>query len=151
MNLDFYLDGQKLLRCDDKEIAGYSRNYIYVTIDFDHNWKDLEKYALFVTPELNRYVVYLGYGKTLSCAIPNPVLEGAFFRLSVFAGDLLTSTQQTILISSSGYIPELDELDGDSIIQSNTYDLDIIPRNNYDDDYETLRRKKFIEDEHPYV
>ena len=150
MNLDFYLKGQELIRCDDKEIAGFSRNYIYVTIHFDHNWVNLEKYALFITPNDSRYVVRLGYGKDLACQIPNEVLENSFFKISVFGGDLLTSTQETIMVRSSGYITDLDELDEGSIIQSNI-DFSVIPRKNWDDDHKQLRRKKFIEDEHPYV
>ena len=151
MNLKFIVNGQKLSRIDDVEIAGFARNYIHVTVDFDYNWKDLEKYALFVTPNDNRYVVNLGYGKVLSCQIPNDVLEFAYFKFSVFAGDLLTSTQETVIVSSSGYILDLDDLDEDGIIQSNV-DLDITyHRNRYDDECVPLRRKKFIEDEHPYV
>ena len=150
MNLQFYIKGQKLSRCDDLEIAGFARNYIYVTVNFDHNWKELEKYALFVTPDESRYVVHLGFGKELSCQIPNEVLTGAYFKISFFAGDLMTSTQQTVPISSSGYISDLDNLDEGSIINS---DIDFIvhARTNWDDDYMPLRRKKFIEDEHPYL
>ena len=150
MFLKFYIKGQKLSRCDDLEIAGYARNYIYVMVDFDRHWKDLEKYALFVTPNDDKYVVRLGFGKELSCQIPNEVLTGAYFKISFFGGDLMTSTQQTILISSSGYIPDLDDLDEDSIISSDV-DFTVIPRVNWEDDYRPLRRKKFIEDEHPHL
>ena len=62
----------------------------------------------------------------------------------------MTSTQYTIPISASGYTSDLDELEEDSIINSDI-DFTISSRINWDDDYVPLRRKKFIEDEHPYL
>ena len=73
MNLEFKLDKQKLTRLDDEELATYARNYIHVTFIFDKLWCNLKKYALFVTPNDNRYVVKLGYGKKITCK-KNPAL-----------------------------------------------------------------------------
>ena len=45
MNLVFLIRKQKIKRIGSDEIAGFARNHIYATFDFDELWKDLEKYA----------------------------------------------------------------------------------------------------------
>lgn len=151
MNLRFQLNKQKLTRIDDEEIATYARNYVDATFIFDEVWYNLKKYAIFVTPNKNRYVVKLGYGKELTCFIPNEVLENPSFKVSVFANDLLTSTQETVLVSNSGYIPEIDDMDEDEIIDGQTY-LSFengIRKKHYDEDIDE-RLNRFEIAEHPY-
>ena len=77
MNLVFPIRKQKIKRIGSDEIAGFARNHIYATFDFDELWKDLEKYAIFVSADKNRSIVRLGYGKELTCVVPKQVLEGA--------------------------------------------------------------------------
>lgn len=151
MNLKFELNKQKLIRLDDEEIATYARNYIHITFIFDKLWCNLKKYALFVTPNNNRLVVKLGYGKKITCTIPNEVLENAFFKISVFADDLLTSTQETVLVSSSGYIPEIDDMDEDEILdgKSQTFYSNGKRKKCYDEEFNE-RRNRFEIVEHPY-
>ena len=151
MNLRFELNKQKLTRLDDEEIATYARNYIHVTFIFDELWCNLKKYALFVTPNDNRLVVKLGYGKEITCTIPNEVLENAFFKISVFADDLLTSTQETVLVSSSGYIPEIDDMEEDEILdgKSQTFYSNGRRKKCYDEEFNE-RRNRFEIAEHPY-
>ena len=149
MTLLFVLNKQKLIRQDDEEIATYSRNYVHATFIFDELWYNLKKYALFVTPNESRYVVKLGYGKELSCSIPNEILENDFFKVSVFADDLLTSTQETVLVSSSGYIPEIDNMDEEDVLESNVIKLFSSQKKNFDED-QNERLNKFEIAEHPY-
>ena len=149
MNLKFELNKQKLTRLDDDEIATYARNYIHVTINFDELWCDLKKYALFVTPNDNRYVVKLGYGKEITFLIPNEVLENAFFKISFFADDLLTSTQETVLISNSGYIPDIDNMDEDEVLEGKVSTYNDARKKHYDED-RNGRLNKFEIAEHPY-
>lgn len=148
MNLQFKLKKQKLIRIDDEEIATFSRNYIDVTFDFDEVWANLKKYCLFVTPDESKYVVKLGYGKVLSCKVPNEVLENAFFKISVFADDLLTSTQEMVLVSSSGYTSEIDDLDDGEVIEG-TLNINEGRRKHYDEDLDE-RCNIFEIAEHPY-
>lgn len=149
MNLMFKLQKQKLIRLDEEEIASFARNYIHVTFDFDEVWMNLKKYALFVAPNEDRYVVKLGYGKKLSCTIPNEVLQNSFFNISVFADDLLTSTQETILISSSGYILDLDDMDEDDVYESNI-ETQYRRKKHYDEECDG-RYNIFEIAEHPYL
>lgn len=148
MNIEFEVKHQKLTRIDDEEIASFTRNYIYVTIDFDKTWKDLKKYCLFVTPNGDRYVTKLGYGKKLSCIIPEQVLQQSYFNISVFADDLLTSTQETVLVSSSGYISDIDDLEEDDVIESNI-DMIYTRKKHYDETCDG-RANRFEIAEHPY-
>lgn len=150
MNLKFKLDKQKLIRLDDEEIATYTRNYIHITFIFDEVWCNLKKYALFVTPNQSRYVVSLGYGKEITCFIPNEVLENAFFKVSVFADDLLTSTQQTVLVSDSGYIPDIDDMEEDEVITTNVISFSDGRRKKNCDEDRNERLNRFEISEHPY-
>lgn len=148
MNLKFKLNKQKLIRLDDEEIATYARNYIDITFIFDDVWCDIKKYALFVTPDDSRYVLKLGYGRKITSFIPNEVLENAFFKVSVFADDLLTSTQETVLVSSSGYIPDIDDMDEDEVIEGKILESHY-RKKHYDEDREE-RLNRFEISEHPY-
>lgn len=139
MEINFKLRNLELFRIDDNKIPNFNRNHIYATFDFDSEWVELEKYALFVSANNNKYIVYLGYGKERECLIPSEVLTGALFSVSVFADDLLVSTQQNVLLYSSGYSLEIDDLDLENDVYM--YDIDdeeihrlneeyIIPREN---------------------
>lgn len=126
MKIKFELKGLELLRLDDNKIPNFNRNHIYATFDFDEEWIELKKYALFESGNGDKYVVYLGYGKEKECLIPNDVLTGALFGVSVFAEDLLISTQQNVLLYSSGYSLDLDNLDlekSDKVIEANNEDI----------------------------
>lgn len=151
MNLVFLIRKQKIKRIGSDEIAGFARNHIYATFDFDELWEDLEKYAIFVSADKSRSVVRLGYGKELSCIVPKQVLEGTYFKVSVFGGDLLTSTQSTILLSSSGYISEIDDMDIDDIIENTTTDyMKVYRKKHFDEDID-VRLNKFEISEHPHL
>ena len=149
MSLVFYLDGQILNRIDNRKIATFTRKYALATFVFDKLWIDLEKFALFVSPDNEKYIVQLGYGKELTCTIPEQILQNAFFKVSVFADDLITSTQETVLVQPSGYSSDLDEVGMDAVI-SNTTNNDIIHRIYSEDDICIRPGKKFEQDEHPY-
>lgn len=152
MTLFFKICGQKLERQDDKVIAGYARNYIDVIFDFDKLWIDLLKYALFIESNGTRHVVELGYGKTLSCKIPNDILKNSYFYISVFAGDLLTSTQEMVLIAPSGYTSDLDDLDEGEVIKDSSSEVILDNKKNVDDEgYYWGRRNRFERREHPYI
>lgn len=126
MKIHFKLNGLELSRLDEKKIPNFNRNHIYATFDFDEEWIDLEKYALFEAGNGDKYIVHLGYGKDKECLIPNDVLTGALFKVSVFADDLLISTQTNVLLFSSGYSSDIDDLDlerSDRITEANDEDI----------------------------
>ena len=69
MDILFELHDLVLHRIDDNKIPTFNRNHIYAIFYFDKEWMDLCKYALFVTPNEEKYVVYLGYGKEKRCLL----------------------------------------------------------------------------------
>lgn len=108
------------------------------TFEVDSDWIDLEKFVIFRDDWRNPYVVHLkGEGNVLSCLVPDCVLDGDNFKVSVFAGDLLSTNNVTIRLLESGYtdgfyqnckekqkdifVEIFDELDGkvDDVIYDN--------------------------------
>lgn len=148
--LEFKLEKQKLVRLDEYEIASFTRNYIDVTFTFDELWCNVKKYALFVTPNGSQHVIKLGYGQKVSCKIPNQVLENAFFKISVFGGNLLTSTQETVFISSSGYTLDIDELEEGEIVDKSSSTGIETGQRHYDEEWNG-RINQFEIEEHPYL
>lgn len=148
MDLFFSVKDQELTKIKREKIAGFARNYIHAVFDFDRVWIDLLKYAIFSEPDGTKHVSYLGYGKTLQCSIPEDVLKNTFFTVSVFAEDLLTSNEEIIIISPSGYVSEIDDLEEGEIVKGSQ-------NNNYiqrrDDEFFNERRNRFERVEHPYV
>lgn len=150
MDILFELHDLVLHRIDDNKIPTFNRNHIYAIFYFDEEWMDLCKYALFVTPNEEKYVIYLGYGKEKRCIIPNEVLTNTFFGVSVFADDLLVSTQENILLSPSGYSFDIDELDLEETTNAviTTID-DYTDLHKYDEEPPYIRPgKEFEKEEH---
>lgn len=148
--MKFKIKKQEIERIDDEKIASFARNYVYATFHFDEFWKDLRKFALFVTPDEKKYIVDLGYGKELTCIVPSEVLQGTFFKVSCFGDDLITTMQEKILIYPSGYSKDIDDLDLDSenVSISNRNDGEIIHKINFDDICFIRPQKQFEKHEH---
>ena len=161
MKIKFKVKGQKLIRKNKEEVASFVRNHLKCSFCFDENWIDLEKYAIFTDINDNQTVVRLGFGQKLCCAVPPEVTQGNYFRVSVFANELLTSTQERVLLSPSGYTSNIDNIDMDESGDIITSD-DINSNNDDEDKYDCCRRcyddeyyrvpycKQFIRDEHPF-
>lgn len=102
MSLHFIIDKQELIRKDKKVIASYSKNFLKCKFCCPKQWSDLYKYALFINVKGKESIVELGIGEKVSCIIPEEILTGNFFYVSIFADDRLTTTQQMVLIQPSG-------------------------------------------------
>lgn len=144
----FEIHKQEIKRIDDDKIASFTRNHIHAIFHFDKYWKDLRKFALFVTPNDEKYIVDLQYGQTIGCVVPSEVLENSYFKVSCFADDLLTTIQETVMVYPSGYSHEIDDfdLDGDNVSSSN--DNDEIHRIRYDEACFIRPQKEFEKREH---
>lgn len=161
MDLLFSVSEQKLERLDNNVVASYAKNYINCVFLFDEDdWGSLDKMALFVDATGNKYITDLGVNLECRCNIPDPVLEGNHFKVSVFAGDRMTSSQETIKIVPSGYDDKVDEI----VHSENTADNENVKiiRCNSDIDYRRIkivfdddelipiRLNHFERSEHPY-
>lgn len=146
--MKFEIHRQEIKRIDDNKVASFSRNHIHATFVFDKLWKDLRKFALFVTPNDEKYIVDLQYGQTIKCIIPSEVLENAFFKVSCFADDLITTTQHTVIVYPSGYSHDIDDFDLDDDNVSSSADNDDIHKIRFDEACFIPPQKEFEKREH---
>ena len=102
MKLHFAINKQQLNRIDDEIIASYSKNFIKCVFDCDQRWCDIYKYALFTDIRNNKTITELGYGRKVKCIVPEQVLQGNYFLVSVFGDERITTTQETVLVQPSG-------------------------------------------------
>lgn len=104
MNLEFSVKNNILSRYDNNKVVNNNHNVYKCIFNLDEDWININKFAIFVDSWGNRTNVHLG--KTvddLSCIIPNNVLKGTYFKLSLYGGDLLTTNNITIGLIQSGY------------------------------------------------
>ena len=104
MNLEFSVKNNILSRLDNNKVVNNTHNVYKCIFNLDEDWININKFAIFVDSWGNRTNVHLG--KTvddLSCIIPNNVLKGTYFKLSLYGGDLLTTNNVSIGLIQSGY------------------------------------------------
>lgn len=149
MKLKFSIEKQTLIRKDKEILTSYSKNKNKCVFYCHKKWADIYKYALFIDVKNKQYIVDLGFGSKVYCTIPNDVLKGNYFSVSVFGDDRYTTTQETILIQPSGFSDKTEsaiesgelEVDGDSSSDSDDLKMWRHPR----------RRCNIFEiEEHPY-
>lgn len=154
MQLEFEVQGQQLIRKDDRVVASYVRNHLKCLFVFDKEWINLKKYAIFEDALGEKEVVLLGFGKDLSCFIPSNSAKGNYLRISVFANELYTSTQETILIRPSGYDDLIDEINMEDSLDTLVFaDEEEHRHKRCDDDDDEIYIppcKEFFIDEHPF-
>lgn len=101
MILEFKIRNQILERNDDNAIVSKSKNYLYCQFSFETDeWANIEKFAIFKDDVGRAYNVRLENNK---CLVPDDVLRKEFFRVSVYGGDLITTTEQVVVVIPSGY------------------------------------------------
>ena len=103
--MKIYFDVNKtiLKRKDDNILASYSKNIDKCVFNCDDCWSDIYKYALFTSVLNKQYIEDLGFGHKVSCVIPDEVMKGNYFSVSIFGGDRKTTIQEDILIEPSGF------------------------------------------------
>lgn len=117
MDLKFTIENQILLRKDKSVIVNKSIDYVICHFKFlSEDWRDIEKFAIFKSERGEAYNVNLGTGCDCSCMPPADVLNGSFFRVSVYGGNRITTTEKTVVLLESGYTsdiknPSADEVD----------------------------------------
>lgn len=104
--IEFEVHNQTIVRVDSKEII--SRNkHLYkaiFTFEEDSEWVGLNKFVIFTDGWGNTTTQHIGKnGTVLSCLIPDKVLSGSYFKVSVYAGDLITTNNVTVSLIQSGY------------------------------------------------
>lgn len=104
--LKFEIHNQTLIRVDSKDIINKNKNVYKCVFIFDENeeWINLNKFVLFTDGWGNTKTQHLGNnGTILSCLVPDSMLRGSYFKISVYAGDLVTTNNVSISLIQSGY------------------------------------------------
>jgi len=110
MKLHFDIKNQTLERKDDQILASFSKNFIRCQFKCECPWHNIYKYALFTDVRNQKTIVDLGYGKKVSCRIPENVLKNNFFLVSVFGDNRLTTNQVNVLVEPSGFSDAVETL-----------------------------------------
>lgn len=101
---EYTINDQILERTDDTTIIAQSKNIVKTLFHFNGTiWDNIDKFAIFTDSWGNKTTIHLGKAETCSCIIPNGCLNGTFFKLTVYGGDLITTNDVTIPLMSSGY------------------------------------------------
>ena len=101
-DLKFKVEKQELKRTDSYVVANKSRNYITASFEFsDEAVMELEKRAVFTIPSGVSFMCILDDDG--ACVIPDEVLAGEYFFVSVAMGDLLTTNALRVSMEYSNY------------------------------------------------
>ena len=105
MNLNFEVINQKLKRLDENIIINKTHNYVYCNIIFStSDWTGLDKFIIFKDGWGDVYRVHLGEEDEFNdIKIPNNLMEGTRFSISIYGGDRLTTNELLIMVAPSGY------------------------------------------------
>lgn len=102
--LIFNIYGQYLKRKDHHTVVNKSHNILKCKFAFknDSIWDGVEKFALF-SNSTDTYNIPLGSNAVGDCIVPWEVLQGKWFKLTIYGGDLITTNEVTIPLIRSGY------------------------------------------------
>ncbi len=106
MILEFEIDGQVLKRTDSHIVVNKNKNVYKCQFTFEQGseWVGLNKFAIFKDGWGNSTTVHLGKNDNIvTCCLPNRVLGGSFFEVSIYAGNLLTTNNVSFILVESGY------------------------------------------------
>lgn len=107
MTLKFYVKNQKLIlgKSDDDVVAG-SKNYLKAKFYFSSHWHSRRKTAVFSLIDRGK-VYHVLLEDDNSCSVPWEMINEEGFIVSVFAGDLINSTEVVVNVLPSGIIDGL--------------------------------------------
>ena len=117
MELKFHIKYQVLKRVDKKTVVDLSQDYLTCNFEFiNSEWEGLPKYVIFTSSAGVNNLIYLGTGMDCTAYVPNQMLTGDKFKVTVygFVGTYrITTTQRTVIIVPSGYTPDISPIDDD--------------------------------------
>ena len=106
VTLSFKIEGDHLIRLDNEKITNKTRNYILLDFtSFSEDWENLDIYLILQDEQKNNYLFDLNE-ETPTVTVPEIVLRGGFFKLSVFGfndDERITTNIRTIHLRPSGY------------------------------------------------
>ena len=113
MILNFEINQQIIERVDSNILVNKSKNYLECNFKFKTSeWTDIEKFAIFKDSWGSSYRIHLGVECESTVIVPEAVLKGTYFRISVYGGDRITSNEETIPLIPSGYTLDIKTPEG---------------------------------------
>ncbi len=110
MNLEFSIKNQTLKRNESLTVVNKSKNIVKCLFTFedpsdeDNIWDNINKFVIFKDSWGNDITLFLGKTiDTLSVVVPDTILQGTYFTLTVYGGDLITTNYVTVPLKQSGY------------------------------------------------
>ena len=102
---EYIINDQIMKRTDtDNIIISKSKNIVKTTFTFEGSiWNDVNKFAIFTNSWGDKKTIHLGTACICSCIVPNDCLNGTFFKVTVYGGDLITCNEVTIPLQNSRY------------------------------------------------
>ncbi|MBR0272352.1 MAG: hypothetical protein IJQ68_10275 [Methanobrevibacter sp.] len=100
----FTVNNQQLKRTDTIVIVQNAKNIIKTFFSFNGEiWENINKFAIFTDSWGNKITTHLGKSCKCSCIVPASCLNGTYFKVTVYGGDLVTTNDVTIPLMKSGY------------------------------------------------
>lgn len=105
ITIQFNLENQLLKRTDKETIVNNSKNIIQAQFAITGEiWDNLvDRFVIFKDAWHEETIVHLSNTPEAICTVPSSCLNGAFFKVSVYGGDLITTNEVTIPLIDSGY------------------------------------------------
>lgn len=115
MELKFNIKNQTLTRIDKHIIVNKSHDYLTLKFKFlTDDWNGLTKYVI-LKDENNAYQFSIGMNNIGYLDVPGFVLEGNFFKVSLYAGNRITTNEKTVVLIPAGYTTNISPVTDDDV------------------------------------
>ena len=115
MELRFSIENQSLKRLDQNSIVNKTREYVTLYFSFlTEDWENVTKHVLLQDEEGKTYQFNLGTICEGTLTVPEVVLYGGFFKVSIFGIiDItrITTDVRTVVLTPSGYTTNISPVD----------------------------------------
>ena len=104
IKISFDLENQLLRRTDTETIVNKSRNIVQATFNITGDlWDNVDRFVIFKDAWNAETIVHLSDESEVTVIVPSACMEGRFFKVTLFGGDLITTNEITIPLLESGY------------------------------------------------
>ena len=102
MDLEFEIDNQILKRTDTETLFNKDYDNYTCNVTFTETDDSVDKFIIFTDGWNNKITIHLTEDENYSCPLPNRMLRGSLFKVTVYDGELKTN-QLTIPLSFKSY------------------------------------------------
>lgn len=117
MELRFSIENQSLKRLDKNVIVNKTREYVTLIFSFlTEDWENVNKNVILRDEDEKNYQFNIGTNCQGTLTVPEKVLYGGFFKVSVFGiveDTRITTDVRTVVLSPSGYTTNISPIGED--------------------------------------